>query len=91
MNILTLPFTLLGRALRGAWNAMFPPVTYNRVAAKAIEEARIAQAGHIASMEQAELDAKNHKAKADMYAKRIKRLQADLEPKPVKFPARPVR
>lgn len=78
MNIFTLPFRLVGSVVRGVWHAMCPPITYNRVATKALEEAKIAQAGHIASMEHAELDAKSHKAKADMYAKRIKRLTAEL-------------
>lgn len=92
MRILMFPFTLFSRFLTYLDNLFFPKVTLRHVLQTSLEDARLKLEEHRAAAERAAADVRNHRAMADMLAKRAERLEVEIEAERTKyFPPAPDR
>lgn len=92
MRILLFPFLLARRFIAYLDGVFFPKVTLKHVLQTSLEDARLKLEEHRAAAERAAADVRNHRAMADMLAKRAQRLEAEIEVERTKyFPPPPKR
>ena len=92
LRFIFFPFRLLLRFFAWLDTLFFPKLTLNHVLQTSLEDARLKLEEHRAAAERAAADVRNHRAMADMLAKRAQRLEAEIEAERTKhYPPAPTR